>query len=103
MARYQHKGFDWSEVTEMSATNLLLLIPVIYVILQWSALRRMRDGWRMAAALPGILMGACLLILIFGIAMNANMAAIWFVLGLPVATVYLLLLLPLHWMMSRHT
>lgn len=86
----------------MESANLLLLIPFLYVVLQWSALRRMRDGWRTAAVIPGVLMGASLAIFAVGIATNASMATIWLVLGLPISTLYLLLLLPLHWMMSRH-
>jgi hypothetical protein len=42
-------------------------------------------------------MGAALLVFIVGIATNASMAAMWLVLGLPVATLYLALLVPLHW------
>jgi len=38
---------------------------------------------------------------VIGILTNASMAAMWLVLGLPAATVYLLCLLPLHWLVSR--
>jgi hypothetical protein len=31
----------------MEFETLLLLVPVLYVALQWSALKRMRHGWRM--------------------------------------------------------
>jgi hypothetical protein len=86
----------------MEFETLLLLVPVLYVALQWSALRRMRHGWRWAAALPVIAMLAALAVFVVGIATNANMAAMWLVLGLPVATLYLVLLLPLHWMIARH-
>jgi hypothetical protein len=85
----------------MEFETLLLLVPVLYVALQWSALRRMRHGWRWAAAVPVMAMLAALAIFVVGIATNANMAAMWLVLGLPVATVYLVLLLPLHWMIAR--
>jgi hypothetical protein len=85
----------------MEFETLLLLMPVLYVALQWSALKRMRHGWRYAAALPVIAMGLALAVFVVGIVTNASMAAIWLVLGLPVATVYLVLLLPLHWMIAR--
>ena len=79
----------------------LLMLPVLYVVLQLSALRRMRDGWRWAAVMPAIVMGAALGIFVIGIATNANMAALWLMAGLPAATVYLLCLLPLHWIVAR--
>jgi hypothetical protein len=85
----------------MEFETLLLLVPVLYVALQWSALKRMRHGWRYAAAFPVIAMFLALAIFVVGIVTNANMAAIWLVLGLPLATVYLVLLLPLHWMFAK--
>ena len=81
----------------MLFTDIILATPVLYVILQAVALRRMDDGWRAAALFPGLLMGAALLVFVVGIVTNASMAAMWLVLGLPVATLYLALLLPLHW------
>jgi hypothetical protein len=80
---------------------LLLMLPVLYVVLQASALRRMRDGWRWAAVMPAVAMGAALVIFVIGIATNASMAALWLMAGLPAATFYLLCLLPLHWMVAR--
>jgi hypothetical protein len=85
----------------MEFETLLLLVPVLYVALQWSALKRMRHGWRMAATLPVVAMLAALAVFVVGIVTNASMAAMWLVLGLPAATLYLVLLLPLHWMIAR--
>ena len=85
----------------MQLDTVLILVPVLYVALQWSALKRMRDGWRWAATIPAAAMMAALAIFVVGIATNADMAAIWLVLGLPLATAYLVLLLPLHWMVAR--
>ncbi|GEM_PF-5285807 len=85
----------------MQIETLLLLTPVAYLALQWSALRRMRDKWRLAATVPVIAMLAALAVFVIGILTNASMAAMWLVLGLPAATVYLLCLLPLHWLVSR--
>jgi hypothetical protein len=85
----------------MEFETLLLLVPVVYVALQWSALKRMRHGWRYAAAFPVLAMSLALAIFVVGIVTNANMAAMWLVLGLPVATLYLVLLLPLHWLIAK--
>jgi hypothetical protein len=85
----------------MEFETLLLLVPVLYVALQWSALKRMRHGWRYAAFFPVFAMALALAVFVIGIATNANMAAMWLVLGLPVATAYLVLLLPLHWMIAK--
>jgi membrane-anchored protein YejM (alkaline phosphatase superfamily) len=81
--------------------KVILLIPVLYVALQWAALRRMRHGWQVAAALPALFMAAALAVFVIGILTGASMAAMWLVLGLPAATVYLLILLPLHWAIVR--
>jgi hypothetical protein len=85
----------------MEFETLLLLVPILYVALQWSALRRMRDGWRWAAAIPVVAMLAALAVFVVGIVTNASMAPMWLVLGLPLATIYLVLLLPLHWIVAR--
>lgn len=85
----------------MEFETLLLLLPVLYVALQWSALRRMRDGWRLAAAVPVAAMLAALAVFVVGIVTNASMAEMWLVLGLPMATLYLVLLVPLHWLVVR--
>jgi hypothetical protein len=65
--------------------------------------RPQEDAARLAhaAAFPVIAMLAALAVFVVGIVTNANMAAMWLVLGLPVATLYLVLLLPLHWMIAR--
>ena len=76
------------------------LIPILYILLQWSALNRMRAGWRAAALFPVLLMGLALAATVVGIASNASLAPLALVLGLPLATVYLLVLLPLHLMLS---
>ena len=85
----------------MQIETLLLLIPVVYIALQWSALKRMRNGWRLAATFPVIAMLAALALFVIGMFTNASLATMWLVLGLPVATVYLVCLLPLHWIVSR--
>lgn len=85
----------------MQVETLLLLTPVAYLLLQWSALKRMQDGWRIAAAFPVLAMLAALVVFVIGILTNASMAAMWLVLGLPLATVYLLFLHPLYWIAGR--
>jgi hypothetical protein len=75
-------------------------IPILYILLQWSALNRMRAGWRAAALFPVLLMTFALAATVVGIASNASLAPLALVLGLPVATLYLLVLLPLHMMLS---
>ncbi len=86
----------------MHIETLLLMVPVVYIGLQWSALRRMRNGWRLAATFPVIAMLAALALFVIGMFTNASLATVWLVLGLPLATLYLVCLLPLHWFVSRH-
>ncbi len=85
----------------MTPATLILLIPLAYVGLQWTALQYMERGWQIAAALPLVALAASLAIFVIGIATNASDAAIWLVLGLPVATLYLVLLWPIHWVLAR--
>jgi ABC-type uncharacterized transport system permease subunit len=81
----------------MQVSDLLLGFPIAYVALQWLALRRLRHGWRTAALIPGIFLMGALALFVVGIVTNASVAAIWLVIGLPLATLYLALLVPLHW------
>lgn len=83
------------------ALFVLVCVPVLYVALQLSALRRMRNGWRWAAILPVFAMGGALTVFVIGIATNTSMAALGLVIGLPAATLYLLCLVPLHWFVAR--
>jgi hypothetical protein len=80
---------------------VLVSVPLLYVALQLSALRRMRNGWRWAAVLPVFAMVAALGVFVIGIATDTSMAVLGLVIGLPAATLYLLCLVPLHWMVAR--
>ena len=84
----------------MSAA-IVLLLPLVYVALQWAALRRMRHGWQLAAIAPAAGMAAALAVLAVGIAIGADFAAVGLMLGLPLATGYLLVLLLLHGAFSQ--
>lgn len=83
------------------ALVLFLGLPVLYVTLQWLALRRMRAGWHMAAWLPIYFLALALAVMAIGIASNGTLAALALMLGLPAATAYLLILWPLHLILSR--
>lgn len=85
----------------MSFDNVILLVPALYLALQWSALRRMQAGWRRAAIVPVVCMAVALVFFAIGIVTNASMASVWLVLGLPAATLYLLFLFPIHWLAVR--
>ena len=85
----------------MTIDTLSPIIPVLYVALQWLALRQMQNQWHMAAFAPVLAMAAALSLFIIGIALNSSGATIWLVLGLPAATAYLLFLLPAYWLMAR--
>lgn len=87
----------------MQLTEIILTLPVLYVVLQWAALRRMERRWRTAAMLPGVCMAAALMLFVIGMVTNAGFAPIALVLGLPAATLYLLLLVPIHWIAARRT
>lgn len=69
---------------------------MLYVILQWAALMRMRGSWHVAAMIPAMVMGAALGLMAVGIAAGASLPAAVFVFALPAATAYLAILWPLH-------
>lgn len=83
-------------------TALVFLgLPVLYVTLQWLALRRMRAGWHMAAWLPVYFLALALAVMAIGIASNGTLATLALLVGLPTATAYLLILWPLHLILGR--
>jgi hypothetical protein len=81
--------------------QLILVVPLMYVVLQWAALSQMRDRWHMAAMLPAVLMGLSLLLVVVGIIVNLDIALVGLMVGLPAATAYLLVLWPLYIMLCR--
>ncbi len=85
----------------MSA-QIILLVPILYVALQWAALHKMRDGWHIAALLPAVLMGVALLFMVVGLLASADLALLALMIGLPMATAYLMILWPLHLVLGRN-
>ena len=83
--------------------QIILIVPILYVVLQWAALYRMRDGWHVAALLPAVFLSAALLIMIGGIILGIDFALLILMFGLPLATAYLIVLWPLHFMLGRPT
>lgn len=79
----------------------VILLPIVYILLQWIALRRMQAGWQTAALLPAALMALALFVMVLGLAAGADLAVAAVFLGLPAATLYLLILLPLHSALGR--
>lgn len=82
--------------------QVILIVPILYVVLQWAALNRMRDGWQVAALLPAFFMGAALALVAIGLLAGADLALLALMFGLPVATIYLLVLWPLHMVLGGH-
>lgn len=81
--------------------QVFMAVPVVYVLLQWLALRRMQEGWKVAALVPAIATLAAFAIFVISMVANASMGAMWFVLALPLAAIYLAVLIPLHWLLDR--
>lgn len=81
---------------------IIVLVPIVYITLQWAALARMRDGWQVAAVLPAAFMFGALLLLVVGLLTQADLAAAAVIIGLPLATAYLIVLWPLHLALHRN-
>ena len=76
--------------------QIVLIVPILYIVLQWTALSRMRNGWHVAALMPAVFMLAALLLMVVGLLANVDVALLALMIGLPLATAYLLVLWPLH-------
>ena len=81
----------------------VIILPMLYIALQYAALKRMRAGWQVAALLPVALISLSLLVLILGLIAGVDMAMAAVLLGLPAATLYLMVLLPLYFALRRPT
>jgi hypothetical protein len=79
-----------------------IALPIVYIVLQWSALRRMQSGWLVAAWLPLYFLILSFAVMVIGIASNSAFAILALVAALPVATGYLLLLWLLHLLFGPH-
>jgi uncharacterized protein YqcC (DUF446 family) len=84
--------------------SIIFAVPALYLLLQWIALGKMRDNWHVAAVLPAAFMGAALVIVALGLMANSDMALLVLLVGLPVATLYLIALLPIYFLFhgQRH-
>lgn len=60
----------------------------------------MERGWRAAALLPVLVMAVALGAMVVGLAAGLGLAPLTVMVGLPVATLYLLILWPLHYVLS---
>ena len=56
---------------------------------QWLALRRFEGGWRLAAWIPVLSMGAAIAAGVFGAIAGSNLAPIWIVFALPQCLLWL--------------
>ena len=81
--------------------QFILVVPILYVALQWAALHKMKDGWQTAALLPAVFMAAALILMVVGLLTSVDLALVALMLGLPLATAYLLVLWPLHLVLGR--
>ena len=75
---------------------------VLIVALAWGgwmqarALRRYRGGWRIAAWVPVLTLGAAMAVAVLGSLAGSNIAPIWVVFALPPCFAWLLVLAAVH-------
>ena len=67
----------------------LPLLVLAGVVGQWLALRRFEGGWRLAAWVPVVGMGAAVGVGVLGAMAGSNLAPIWIVFALPLCLVWL--------------
>ena len=79
----------------------VIALPMLYIVLQYAALTRMREGWQLAALMPVGLISLSLILMILGMISGVDVAVAAVILGLPLATVYLMVLLPLYFALRR--
>ena len=74
---------------------------LVYPILQFIAVRRMKGGWRALAYLPLILMAFVFFITIVGLYQQSNLWPLILILVSPLVLVYLVVLLVSHSVVMR--
>lgn len=89
-----------------SAIDLLFLLmpilPLLYLVLQVTAVLKMRGGLRIVAALCGVTMlGLVLFVIWASVIMGSNIAPIYIVFALPLLTGVLILLWLIHLLRPR--
>lgn len=62
------------------------------IVLQVKALRRFGGGWRVAAWIPALAMGAAVAVAVLGSLAGSNLAPIWIVFALPFCLAWLVVL-----------
>ena len=65
------------------------LLLIAGLVAQWQALRRFEGGWRMAAWVPALAMGAAVAVAVLGSLAGSNLAPIWIVFALPPCLLWL--------------
>ena len=86
-------------VIEFTVDYLPLVLIVALVgggWMQLRALKRYRGGWRIAACVPLVTLGAALAVAVVGSLAGSNLAPIWVVFALPPCFVWMLVLTAAH-------
>ena len=82
------------------AVNYLPLVLIVALVgggwMQWRALRWYRGGWRIAAWVPALTLGAALAVAVFGSLAGSNLAPIWVVFALPPCLAWIVVLTMAH-------
>ena len=65
------------------------LLLIAGLVAQWQALRHFEGGWRMAAWVPALAMGAAVVVAVLGSLAGSNLAPIWIVFALPPCLLWL--------------
>jgi hypothetical protein len=75
-----------------SFDSWIMLAGGAWLVLQVAALAVFRGGWRAAAWLSAIAMGAAVAIAVLGVIAGSNLSPIWVVLALPLCISWIVLL-----------
>lgn len=65
------------------------LLVIGGIVMQVVALRRFSGGWRLAAWVPALAMGAALTVAVLGVMAGSNLAPIWVVFAAPLCLAWL--------------
>lgn len=72
--------------------GFFIALPLLVIgglVAQWQALRRFEGGWRLAAWVPVVAMGAAVAVGVLGAMAGSNLAPIWIVFALPLCLLWL--------------
>ena len=90
LKRLAADGVKSASIDEIAAECRIIMLSLPgYVVAQVWSLKRLEVGWRTAAWVPLVVMGAALVVSLFALSRGSNLWPIWLILLAPLALIWL--------------